>query len=236
MPRTRDLLPPGPVRVAARFLILAVLLITVSVGSSLAGQEGTVNSKKDVARRNGGIATDKIDVEPPSMSLSELVSQSDLIIRGRLDTVTARLSDDESTVFRDFAVTPIVIIKQRPGLSQASRPGPLPALTLRQIGGRIVVDGLTLVTTTNFEDRDDPMAPGQEYVLFLTPAAPSPSTTMSLPASVFRLTSVAWGAYPIRNNKVGHFTKWQARRTDPTTDDAASFIAQIRDLVGASKH
>ncbi len=218
-----------------QFPTLVVLLIVVSVGSSFAGQESTLNSKKDVARRNGGMATDKIDVEPPSMSLSELVSQSDLIIRGRLETVTARLSDDESTVFRDFAVTPIVIIKQSRGLAQASKPGPLPALTLRQIGGRLVVDGLTLVTTTNFEDPDSPMAPGQEYVLFLSTASPSPSTTMSTPASVFRLTSVAWGAYPIRNNTVGSFTKWQARRPDRTPDDAATLIAQIRDLVGSSK-
>ena len=180
------------------------------------------------------MAADKIDVEPPSMSLSELVSQSDLIIRGRLEAATTRLSDDESTVFRDFSVTPIVIIKQRRGLAQAAKPGALPALTLRQIGGRMVVDGLTLVTTTNFEDRDNPMAPGQEYVLFLAPAAPSPSTTMSTPASVFRLTSVAWGAYPIRDNKVGDFTKWEARRTDRSTDDAATFIAQIRDLVESS--
>ena len=132
-----------------QLLILVVMLIAVSVRSSFAQQE-TLDSKKDVARRNGGIAADKIIVEPPSMSLSELVSQSDLIIRGRLGTVTARLSDDESTVFRDFAVTPIVIIKQRPGLAQASKPGPLPGLTLRQIGGRVTVEGLTLVGHTRF--------------------------------------------------------------------------------------
>jgi hypothetical protein len=151
---------------------------------------------KDLARRLGGTASSKIMVESPSMSLSDLVRLSDLIIRGRLDTVTTRLSDDESTVFRDCGVPPLVIIKQRFGLAQAAKPGPLPALTLRQIGGRLVVDGLTLVTITDFEDRDSPMEAGQEYVLFLSPAMPSRSTTMSTAAGVFQLAAVHWGRIP----------------------------------------
>lgn len=219
----------------SRSLILVVFLIAACAGATVAGQETTLDSMKDVARRLGGIAKSKITVESPSMSLIELVALSDLIVRGRLETMTTRLSDDESTVFRDFALTPLLVIKQGSGLAQAQKPGPLAPLTLRQIGGTMVLDGLTLVTTTNFEDRDNPMAPGQEYVLFLSPATPSRSTTMSTAAGVFRLTSVHWGAYPIRNNKVGNFTSWIAQRTDRTTDDPATFIAQIRDLVGTSR-
>lgn len=140
-----------------RLVAVVVLLIVASVAATVAKQEPTLTSMKDVARRLGGTATNKIDVESPSMSLSELVTLSDLIIHARLDGVTTHLSDDESMVFRDFVVTPIVIIKQPPGLAQASKPGPLPALTVRQVGGRLVIDGLTLVTTTNFEDPDNSM-------------------------------------------------------------------------------
>jgi len=213
-----------------------MLLVSVmaSVVATSAGQDATVTSMKDVARRLGGTAKSKIHGESPSMSLGELVALSELIIRGRLETRTTRLSDDESNVFRDFGVTPLAMIKQHPVLAQAAKPGPLAALTLRQIGGKMVVDGLTLVTTTNFEDGDNPMEPGQEYVLFLSPATPSPSTTMST-VGVFQLTSVHWGAFPIRNNKVENFTRWVARRTNRTTDDPETFIAQIRELVGTPK-
>lgn len=79
------------------------------------------------------------------------------------------------------------------------------------------------------------MASGQEYVLFLSPATPSRSTTMSTAPGVFQLTSVAWGAYLIRNNRLENFTTWVAQRTDRKTDDPSAFIAQIRDLVETSR-
>lgn len=213
---------------------LSILLAAIVVAITSAAQE-PLDSLKDVARRSGGTVSSKIDTESPSMSLRELAQTADLIIRGRLATMTTRLSDDESTVFRDFTVTPIAIIKQPPELLRANRPGPLQTLTLRQLGGAIVVDGLTLRTTTNFEDRENPMEPGQEYVLFLSRALPSRSTTMSTGAGVYQLSSAHWGAYPIRNGKVGNFTKWVAQRTDRNTDDPNAFAALIRDLAKPTK-
>ena len=206
-----------------------VLLAVVLAAFTSAAQE-PLDSLKDVARRNGGTTSSKIHGESPLMSLRELAQTADLIIRGRLTTMTTRLSDDESTVFRDFTVAPISVIKQPPELLHANRPGPLPALTLRQIGGTIVVDGLTLRMSTNWEDRETPMAPNQEYFLFLSKALPSRSTTMSTGPGVYRLSSAHWGAFPIHNGKVGNFTKWVAQRTDRNTDDPSAFAALIRDL------
>ncbi len=37
---------------------------------------------------------------------------ADLIVRARLTDMTTRLSDDETTVFRDFTVLPMAVIKQ----------------------------------------------------------------------------------------------------------------------------
>lgn len=108
-------------------------------------------------------------------------------------------------------------------------------LTLRQLGGTLIIDGLKLVTSTNFEDAESPMTAGTEYVLFLSKATPSPSTTMSTGDNVFELTSPHWGVYPISHGKIGNFSKWVSRRTDRTTDDPAAFVAQIRQFVKASK-
>ncbi|MEO5894445.1 MAG: hypothetical protein ABIS06_01960 [Vicinamibacterales bacterium] len=206
-----------------------VLLPVVLAAFTSAAQE-PVDSLKDLARRSGGTANSKIDSDSPAMSLGQLAQTADLIIRGRLTSITPRLSDDESTVFRDFTVTPISAIKQPPELLRASRPGPLQMLTLRQVGGTIVVDGLTLRTTTNFEDRETPMVPKQEYFLFLSKALPSRSTTISTGSEVYQLSSAHWGAFPIHNGKVGNFTKWVAQRTDRNTDDPSAFAALIRDL------
>jgi hypothetical protein len=218
-----------------RRLTFCALVAMGAVGFTSAGQDTTLTSMKDVARRLGGTATNKIDIESPSMSMKDLTQTADLILRGRLESMTTRLSDDESAVYRDFTVSPIEIVKQPSDLSQAKRPGLLQMLTVRQIGGTLVVDGLKLITSTNFEDRQTPMAAGNEYVLFLSRATPSTSTTMSTGTHVFQLTSPHWGIYPIRNGKVGNFSKWLAQRTDRKTDDPAAFVAEIRDLVQASK-
>lgn len=213
---------------------LSMLLAVIAAALTSAAQE-PLDSLKDVARRNGGTTSSKIIGESPLMSLRELVQTADLIIRGRLTTMTTRLSDDESTVFRDFTLTPIAILKQPPELLHANRPGAPQALTLRQIGGTIVVDGLTLGMSTNWEDRETPMEPGQDYFLFLSRAQPSRSTTMSTGPGVYRLSSAHWGAYPIRDGKVGNFTKWVAERTDRTTDDPSTFATMIRDVARSAK-
>jgi hypothetical protein len=213
---------------------LSILFALISAAFTSAAQE-PLDSLKDLARRSGGTVTSKVDGESPSMSLRELAQTAELIIRGRLKTMTTRLSDDESTVFRDFTVTPLAIIKPPPELLRANRPGPLQTLTLRQLGGTIFVDGLTLTTMTNFEDRETPMAAGQEYVFFLSRALPSRSTTMSTGPGVYQLSLAHWGAYPIRNGKVGNFTKWIAQRTDRNTDDPAAFVTLVRDLAKPAK-
>ena len=114
-------------------------------------------------------------------------------------------------------------------------PGQFPMLTIRQLGGTLVVEGLTLKTVTNFEDPEAPMTVGAEYVLFLSRANPRPSLTMSAGSDSFELTSPHWGLYPIVNGKVASPSKWVARRTDRTTDDPAAFVAQIREFAKGSK-
>jgi len=207
----------------------------LAVGFAGTAQDSKLTSMKDTARRQGGTAAGKIQIESPLMTVKDLAQAADLIVVGRLESMTTRLSDDESMVYRDFTVTPLNVLKQPPDLSQAKRPGPMQTLTVRQVGGTLVVEGLTLITSTNFEDRETPMAVGAEYVLFLSRATPSPSTTMGTGTNVFQLTSPHWGIYPIRNGKVGNFSRWIAQRTDRTTDDPAAFVAQIREFARATK-
>jgi hypothetical protein len=204
---------------------LGLLLILSTVASS--AQE-SVDSLKDLARRHEGTAGSKIDAEPPATPLRELTAAAELIVRARLTGMVTRLSDDESTVFRDFTIAVTAIIKQ-PSELLSKVPGPMRTLTLRQLGGTIVVDGLKLTTRTNWEDPESPMEVGQEYVLFLSKALPSRSTTMTAAAGVYVLTSAHFGAYPIRNGRVGNFSKWLARHTDRNIDDPNAFVAAIHE-------
>jgi hypothetical protein len=215
-------------RAMMRPMRILPMLLTMAISALPSTAQEPQDSLKDLARRNGGTIASKVDVGSPATPLRELTQMADVIIRGRLTSMVTRLSDDESTVFRDFTVTVSSILKESPELIRAKTPGPLPTFTLRQIGGTIIVDGLKLTTITNYEDREAPMDAGQEYVLFLSKAQPSPSTTMTTGAGVYSLTSTHFGAYPIRAGKVGNLTKSVANRSDRKTDDPSAFVAAIR--------
>src|SRR5690348_14270204 len=88
-------------------LACLISLATILLRTAPSGQEATLTSMKDVARRTGGTATSKIHVEPSAVPFAELVQSADLIVHARLETMTTRLSDDESTIFRDFTLAPI---------------------------------------------------------------------------------------------------------------------------------
>src|SRR6476660_8646975 len=147
-------------------LFLIAMLAPVTTN---AGQE-PVESLKDIARRTGGAVASQITIESPRLSLLELTRMADLIVRARLTDMTTRLSDDETTVFRDFTVLPMAVIKQPKDLVRSRTPRPTQALTFRRRGGTLTVDGLHLTTYTNFEHRKSAMAVSQEYFLFLTKA------------------------------------------------------------------
>jgi hypothetical protein len=53
---------------------------------------------------------------------------------------------------------------------------------------------------------------------------------MSTASGVYQLSSAHWGAYPIREGKVGNLTEWVAQRTDRNTDDPVTFETIIREL------
>ena len=204
------------------------LIATLAPATTNAGQE-PVESLKDIARKTGGAVVSQITIESPRLSLVELTQMADLIVRARLTDMTTRLSDDETTVFRDFTVLPMAVIKQAQDMDRSRTPRPAQVLTFRLRGGTLTVDDLRLTTDTNFEHRESAMAVGQEYFLFLTKALPARSTTMATGTGVYELSSEHWGAYPIRNGRIVK-TNFVAQRTDRTTDDPEAFAALIRDL------
>jgi hypothetical protein len=76
-------------------LATAALLVASSITVPF-GQE-TV-SIKDLARKHGGTATVRVNSEFPLTSIDTLVSQSALILRGRIENAIAHLTEDESLV------------------------------------------------------------------------------------------------------------------------------------------
>lgn len=163
--------------------------------------------------------------------MPEMVRRSDLIVRGRLTEKTARLSDDESTVFTDYAITPTRVLKRPMDLAISQAPGGTPAITLQEVGGTLVVDGLRLETQTDSHDPGRPLTVGDEYVLFLMKPVPSSATTKRIRSGVFELASGKYAVFPIRAGKVEVFTKVAANRGHLTSDDPEAFLGSVQQLI-----
>jgi len=96
-------------------IIKSCVFVTAVLGSSLAvvtaGQES--QSMKDVSRARGGTYTNLIHLNLRGLTMPQLVSESDLIVRGRISHQVPRLSDDESMVFTDYFISPSSPCKSR---------------------------------------------------------------------------------------------------------------------------
>jgi hypothetical protein len=107
-----------------------------------AGQESV--SMKQEARARGGTSTNLIHLNLPGLTMPQLVSESDLIVRGRISHQVPRLSDDESMVFTDYFISPSRFVKRPAGLELSQETGASPPLILQAVGGTLMVDGLRL--------------------------------------------------------------------------------------------
>jgi hypothetical protein len=208
------------------------LLIVAALGSaSLAGVAAETQSMKDEARARGGTFTNLIDITVPAPSFPDMVRASDLIVRGRVARRIARLSDDESMVFTEYAITPVRVLKRPGELASSDVPGEPPTITLWLPGGILVVDGLRLQTQSMIHDPNRDFAVGDEYVLFLVRAVPSGATTNQVPRGAFEPASGQFAVFSIRGEKVQGFTRINPARKGPTSDNADEFLASIQQMV-----
>jgi hypothetical protein len=83
----------------------SVILLLLAV-SALATQE-PLPSLLERAKKEGGTAGNSIDLEFGVLSLPQLLSQSDLVLHGRIVGAEASLKADESFVVTKYEIAPI---------------------------------------------------------------------------------------------------------------------------------
>src|SRR5438445_2214723 len=74
------------------------------------------------AKEQGAKATNSIDLEFQVLTPLELLSESDLVLRGRIVAAKTSLTSDESWVVTDYEIAPIHVVKQNAPMNTA-RPG-----------------------------------------------------------------------------------------------------------------
>ena len=143
----------------------------------------------EIARRNGGSATGVMDVDEPISKLADLMSLADLVVHGRVTSMTTRLDTDERYVITEYTIAAIQAFKQQQPDS-VKTPGMISKIVVQHVGGSLTTaDGLRLSTDVNIFPESETFRAGEEVVLFLQ----YHSDTL-----IYSLIS-QFGAYRIRN-------------------------------------
>jgi len=102
-----------------------------------------------------------VDIRP--LSIEQLTTGSELVVKGRLTRPKSYLTADENYVLTDYLLVPERVIVGRVPAGQAT-PGPATPLILTVQGGELSVEGMP-VRGVNSALED--IRPGGEYLLFL---------------------------------------------------------------------
>ena len=190
------------------FVIYAAMNVSPALGQSLV----------DIARQNGGSAGSMTDVCGPVSSLLDVLSQSDLVVHGRIVDVKTRLSSDETQVNTEYTIAPIQAFQDKRPAS-VSTPGAVSRIVVRRTGGTLLTnDGLRLWTSINSFPENECFALGEEVVAFLA---------YSNGTRAYYFASGAFGAYRIRDGLVTPMTREVVSRRGDQPVEADVFFREL---------
>ena len=174
-------------------------------------------SLRDRAKREGGRAVNDISFTLPITTIPELLSQSDLVMRACIVEARSHLAPDESHVVTDYVAAPILMIKQKRPLA-TSRPGETTEIVVRLAGGRLVENGLEMITTVNLYSESESFKVGEEVVVFLD---------YDTDARVYILTGGPFGAFRLQDGRVRAMTQKASERRGDTPKDVTTFVDEL---------
>ena len=150
---------------------------------------------------------------PPLLDLPGLLNVSDLVVRAVVQSASAGISDDERFIETAYDLrVEEVIFTRMPASSVMTQA--MSNVTLRHVGGTLIVDGRTVRTLDNTMGARFQI--GTRLILFLAKDSRRPG--------IYRLVDGPYGTFSIREGKVGSFGVPQ--RYDGL--DAENFAALIR--------
>jgi hypothetical protein len=151
------------------------------------------------AKEQGTSATNSIDIDYPVLSQLQLLSESDLVLRGRIVAAKALLREDESWVVINYEIAPVYVVKQTAPMNTA-RPGEVIPIVLRILGGTVVVDGRYRLTTVvpDFPESETPKL-GEEMIFFMRYSIDEQG---AVDKKMFNLTNGPFGIFRILNGHV----------------------------------
>jgi hypothetical protein len=205
---------------------MGVLILVVALASSApAGLQRYEDSLAVRAReRGGGEYHVVVDACGGSLPFPQMVREADIILHGTLSAERGRLSLDEQSVYTEYDVVPLRILKAP---AASSRTGYIASDRFRVVlpGGSIDHQGLIITMTINIIPHAERLRWGAEVVLFLT--------AHESELDVYRVTGAAWGAFRVLDGQVVAMTREVARSRGDKAERLDAFLERVQRLVAS---
>jgi len=176
-------------------------------------------SLRDAAKKLGGAADNTYNAEPQRRSRDELVSTSEMIVHARISGIRTLLVEDDTLVATEYYFVPLQMIKQVIAQRSAARPGAMPPLTVRRIGGRMVEGEYRYSTMNHDFPESEALKIGDETILFLQ---------FDAARGVYAFTDGPFGVFRVADDKVLPLTGLVAKVRADQPVETGAFIADLQ--------
>ena len=164
-------------------LAVAILAVAILLPAASHAQGDTIPER--LAQGSMGRTTGSGSGHPPS--ITKLLSETDMVVRGIVGKPRAYLSDDQRDVYTDYPLEKLEVL-YAVQLASSAVPGALPAVTVTQLGGTIAINGLTF---TDRQESLSPLVPGTVGLFLLRRVGTG-----------YRIAGMYYGAFLISDGKV----------------------------------
>ena len=192
---------------------ICICILLLALGATPVEQ-----SLRQIAREQGGSASNSMDYFTPVTTVSQLSKDSDYIVHAKVVRANTVLTFEERLVATEYTILPLGVLKHRTSLNSSSKPGYLPTTVVRRVGGTMIEGEYRYSTTNRAMPEADAPRVGDEVIWFLQYNAED---------KVFMFTGGAFGAFHVRDGEVQPLTREVASRRG---DRPIALAAFLRDL------
>ena len=181
-------------------------------------EAGDQSMRERARNTEGGSVSSSMEYNDPVVRTPELFEISDLVIHAKVTGAKGVLIENDSLVATVYTIEPYRILKQKQSLSTSSRPGVMPSMMVRRVGGTLIEGPYKYSTTSSsFPEADAPKV-GDEVVWFLI---------YRPDAGLFNFAAGAFAAFRISGDQVVALTEEVKSRRGDVPVPAAKFFRDL---------
>lgn len=187
-----------------------VVMWVLLTGTTAVAQQSTIPER--LADKGVSLVSGMTIPSGPTPTLETILDDTDTVVRGIVGTPSTTLSADQRHVQTDYPIRSAIVLHTA-HLLDGDRPGALPAVTVRVLGGTVEINGLTFTETV---EAMPSLEPGVECLFLL-----------KREGNHYRLAGRFYGAFRILNDTLRPLVKKHGFASEQSGASATQTIAQM---------